>query len=131
MQQKDIDINLKNPSREMYSDEAERAAQIIHDPAGKKNTTTQVRRIYDELVMFHDKVMSAPTDKQEEIYFRYEPLIQMLKAKVAYALGRSLVTDDFAEIMKRLLQQIVDVKTLHRGKLFFEAMLGFKRALEK
>ena len=51
-------------------------------------------------------------------------------AKAAYAKGRSHVDDNFIAIFNRLLDQIDSAETLHHAKLFYEAMLGFRKAQE-
>lgn len=135
-------ISLKQPlNPKIYSNIAEQAADYItpkatFDPRkGKEviknrdaNKSTQLRKYYDELAMWDDKIHRA-ADKNTE-YQKSAPYIHMLKAKAAYAKGRSHVDDNFIAIFNRLLDQIDSAETLHHAKLFYEAMLGFRKAQE-
>jgi len=52
------------------------------------------------------------------------------KAKVAYALGREHVDKHFMDVFNKIIGQIDSAETLHHAKLFYEAMLGFRKAQE-
>ena len=91
----------------------------------KINSSTQIRRFFNELVLWQDKV-----GFDEEQFKQAEPFIQMIRAKVAYAKGRKYVDVNFLEVMNRLIPQIKDTETLNNAKLFFEALIGFKKAFE-
>ena len=54
----------------------------------------------------------------------------MLKAKVAYAKGRGHVDENFVNVFNEIIKQIDSPQTLRHAKLFFEAMLGFRKANE-
>ena len=123
------DISLKQPlNPKIFSDIAEAAAKRISQNGDKQNKSTQLRKYYDELAMWDDKIHRA-ADKNTE-YQKSAPYIHMLKAKAAYAKGRSHVDDNFIAIFNRLLDQIDSAETLHHAKLFYEAMLGFRKAQE-
>jgi CRISPR-associated protein Csm2 len=50
----------------------------------------------------------------------------MINAKVAYAKGRKLVTDEFVDLMRHCLRQLTEKpETFKTCKLFFEAFMGF------
>lgn len=119
------DIQFANIKAELFNDTAKRTAQTLASSKSQVNKSTQIRRFYDELLMWEAKVMQAP-DKFNE----YLPFILMLNAKVAYAQGRGHVDDNFTRFMNHCLGQVKDAATLSTFKLFFEAMLGFYK-LEK
>ena len=140
-------ISLKQPlNPKIFSDIAEAAASYIfpqqkRDKKGnlsfdnkgnpiyeKHNQSTQIRKYYDELSMWDDKIHRA-ADKNAE-YQKTAPYIHMLKAKVAYALGREHVDKHFMDVFNKIIGQIDSAETLHHAKLFYEAMLGFRRAQE-
>ena len=140
-------ISLKQPlNPKIYSDIAEWAADYItpkatFDPRkGKEviknrdaNKSTQLRKYYDELAMWDDKIHRA-ADKNAE-YQKSAPYIHMLRAKVAYASNRKssgipLVDEYFVRIFNHIINQIDSAETLHHAKLFYEAMLGFRKAQE-
>lgn len=114
-------------SPDLFSETARRAAKKCQDQ--DKNKTTQIRRFYDELVMWNERVSSAEDRKAK--YTQVAPYIKMICAKVAYAHARKYVTDEFASLLNDLIGQIDSPESLKHAKLFFEAFLGYKKDLEK
>lgn len=110
---KDIDADLFNG---IASDAAETIAQSKKE----LNKPTQLRRFYDEIVMWESKASLHP-DKFPE----YLPFIRMINAKAAYALGRKLVDDNFAQLISHGLKQVETYPDLRNFKLFMEAFMGF------
>lgn len=105
---------------ELFNGIAKRCAKKISDAEQKHNKPSQLRRFYDELVMWHAKVEQHP-----ERFAEYQPFILMLNAKAAYAKGRDLVDVNFVELLRHCLKQVMDARSLGLMKLFFEAFLGF------
>lgn len=114
----------------IFSDIASEAADYIAEKNSNSNKSTQLRKFYDELVMWHDKVHNEQKEKREEKYSELAPYIKMLNAKVAYACGRKLVDEKFKELFTRCIRQIDDPDTLKNCKLFMEALIGFRKAKE-
>ncbi|MEA3411109.1 MAG: type III-A CRISPR-associated protein Csm2 [Pseudomonadota bacterium] len=113
-------IDLKSISPELFDDVARRAARTV---AGnrKSNKPTQLRKFYDEIVMWETKVAMHP-DRFDD----YLPFIRMLNAKVAYAKGRNnLVDENYVEMMNHCLRQVDSDRTMRVFKLFMEAFMGF------
>ena len=127
------DIQLQAPLQaNIFSDIAARAAEDISQNK-EQNKSTQIRKFYDELAMWDEKIHRAADRKAE--YDKSAPFIQMLKAKAAYASGRksggkTLLDEHFVAIFNRLIDQIDSPQTLRHAKLFFEAMLGYRKASE-
>lgn len=110
-------------SAEIFSDIAQRAAK--HIKINKNvNKTTQLRKFYDELTMWNDRVQLVRENKQGK-FQELMPFIKMLKAKVAYAEGRKHVDKSFSEVFNHCIDQINNVETLRDAKLFMEAVMGF------
>jgi CRISPR-associated protein Csm2 len=120
---------------ELFGDIAQAKARLVAAAAkqdGRKNKSTQLRRFYDELVMWNDRVQTETTpEKKAAKYTELAPYIKMLNAKVAYAKGREHVDDNFVAIYSRCIKQIQNAETLKQGKLFIEAFMGFYKAEEK
>ena len=114
---------------DIFSDLASEAADDIASSSGA-NKTTQLRKFYDELVMWHDKVHNEQKENRDAKYRELAPYIKMLNAKVAYACGRKLVNDDFRNLFSHCIRQIDDPETLRHCKLFMEALIGFRKAKE-
>lgn len=112
-------IDLTNVDADLFSTVAQDAAKTLAENS-KSNKPTQLRRFYDEIVMWDNRVSMHP-DKFEE----YLPFIRMLNAKAAYALGRKLVDKNYVTLLGHCLKQVNDDKTMRNFKLFMEAMMGF------
>ena len=124
------EIRLDPLDSNLFGLTAQKVAVVIHyEKQSKLNASTQLRRFYDELVMWNDRVQLA--DNPDAKYAELIPFIQMIRAKVAYAKGRGLIDDNFCSLMNCLLSEVKNVKTLNYAKLFLEAMMGFKKGLEK
>lgn len=113
----------------LFSDVALAVAQACSN-AGSSNASSQVRRFYDEIVMWDEKINSKAPAVRDEIFSDCVPYIWMITAKLAYAKGRKLITDDFQTIFTLLIKQINNPLTLKQAKTFFEAYIGFAKALE-
>jgi CRISPR-associated protein Csm2 len=129
---KDLDPNL-------FADIAQgKAKAIAEEGRGRKNKSTQLRKFYDELVMWHDKVFQARGDdgktsealRQQE-YTQLAPFIKMLCAKVTYAKGRDHVSEGFEKLFTHVIRAVDSPDTLKQAKLFIEAFMGFYKAEEK
>ena len=127
------DIRLKDIPSTLFSDIAQEAALTVREGSGRdSNKSTQLRKFYDELVMWFEKVHFERTPIEREAkYTEVAPFIQMLVAKVAYAKGRGHVDDNFEKLFAHLIRQISDVESLKHAKLFMEAFMGFYKAEEK
>lgn len=115
---------------ELFDRIATECAQIVAESGGRdKNKSTQLRKFYDELVEWQEKIGLDATVFEEHL-----ALVMMLKAKVAYAEGRGHVTQDFGRLLGTLLDQVKqanDPKALLNAKLFFEAFLGFYKTFNR
>ena len=104
-----------------------------------RNKSTQLRKFYDELVMWTDKVHNIGKvesgQKSDSVrqanYAKSAPFIKMMNAKVAYAKGRGHVDDSFEAMFSHCIKSIADAETLRHAKLFMEAFMGFYKAQEK
>lgn len=104
---------------QLFNEYAKRCAETVGENT-RRNKPSQLRRFYDELVMWTAKAEQHP-DRFDE----YRPFILMLNAKAAYADGRELIDCNFVALLEHCLRQVEDAKTLGYVKLFFEAFLGF------
>jgi CRISPR-associated protein Csm2 len=114
------------PDARLFAEIAEQAAAAVAGSSRDANKGTQLRRFYDEFVMWQEKVGSS-TEKFDESH----PYICMLKAKVAYAKGRGHVDANFEALLRRIVDQSTSPATLRQGKLFFEAFMAFYKVHSK
>lgn len=116
----------------LFADIAQQAAHSLRESGGDRNKSTQLRKFYDELVMWHDRVAFEKTaDARAAKYRELAPFIKMMNAKVAYACGRGHVDKNFESLFSHLIRQIACPATLKHAKFFMEAVLGFLKAEEK
>lgn len=124
------DLKSDPPVATLFSEDAEAFAKNLDESAkaggrdSGKNKSTQIRRFYDELVGWQDRI-----GDDEEKFNQYVAFIKMLNAKAAYAHGRNLVTPDFVTWFKECIQQVNSPKTLRNFRLHFEAVLGFLKSI--
>jgi CRISPR-associated protein Csm2 len=113
--------------RDIFSDVAQEAAKIISESCGlNANKSSQLRRFYDELLMWNDAVQQVQSNEgREGKYKELEPFIKMLKAKVAYAKGRNHVDGNFEKLFSRCIDSIDSHESLRYCKLFMEAFTGY------
>lgn len=115
-------IDLAAPSAATFDTLADEIARSLSAARGDTNKPTQLRRFYDEIVMWEQKVKQNP-----DHYPQMLPMIRMLNAKAAYAEGRNLVDRNFGHFMRYGLRALdeKDPQTFYNFKLLFEAVLGF------
>lgn len=120
------DFNLSNLTKELFDTIADKCAQIIAASSDSINKPTQIRRFYDELVMWNERAAVS-----EKAFTDALPFVYMIKSKVAYAKGRKNVDETFQKFIDKTIGQIVDRKTLNNAKLFMEAVMGFYKQYKK
>jgi CRISPR-associated protein Csm2 len=128
------DIQFNKPLfDDLFSKTAEYYAKKVRFSG--KNNPTQLRRFYDELIMWNDKVQLARDEqgksRRDDAYKESSPFIKMLIAKVAYSKGRNHVDETFETMFRHCINQITDAESLKHCKLFMEAFMGFYKAIEK
>lgn len=105
---------------ELFSSIAQSAAKKVNEAGRRCNKPTQLRRFYDELCLWEQRVR-----ERQESFHDYLPFIRMLNAKVAYAKGRELVDDTYLTLFQHTLKEVQDPVSLRTCKLFWEAFTGF------
>jgi len=121
-------IKLSKPlDPELFNGIAKQAAKAIKESDANANKPTQLRKFYDELVLWDSRVQQVEESKRVEKFQDFLPFIRMMNAKAAYAEGRKpkLVTTDFVDLMRHTLAEVKDPETLTHCKLFWEAFMGF------
>lgn len=117
-----MDIRFQSPiDPELFNTLAQREARRVAQPQDRnRNKSTQLRRFYDELVLWEMRASQQP-----EKFAEFLPFIRMLNAKAAYAEGRKLVDRTFVELLAETLKQVNSTATLTTCKTFWEAFMGF------
>ena len=120
-------INLATvpPAAELFNGDAEAVAIRLSQARDQNmNKTTQIRRFYDELVGWQERI-----EGDDAKFKQYEAFVKMLNAKVAYAKGRKLVDEQFEAWFRECIKSTTSAKALDHFRLHFEAVLGFLKAL--
>lgn len=115
------------PDAELFNETAEDYAKKFSQPEPQfrdANKSTQIRRFYDELVGWQERVGDS-----DQKFNELEAFIKMLNAKVAYAKGRKLVDQQFEGWFRECIKATTNATALKHFRLHFEAVLGFLKAL--
>jgi CRISPR-associated protein Csm2 len=118
-------IRFATPDAELFNNIAREAAQGVARADAYRNKPTQLRRFYDELLLWETRVSQQPLDAQAAKFTECLPFIRMLNAKAAYADGRKLVDRTFVDLMQHTLNEVTNPQTLTTCKYFWEAFMGF------
>ncbi len=117
---------LKNITPTLFSETAKECAEVIAANGGRdRNKSTQIRRFYDEVSLWQEKVGNDEARFAENL-----PFIKMIVAKVAYANGRKLVDNSFLNFMEAGLKQVDSLKSFCTFKTFMEAFMGFYKQIK-
>ena len=120
-----INLAAVPPSAELFNKDAEDQARIFSQTQVREaNKSTQLRRFYDELVGWQERI-----GDDEAKFAELEAFIKMLNAKVAYAKGRKLVDEQFEGWFRDCIKSTTSAVALKHFRLHFEAVLGFLKAL--
>ncbi len=106
------DVELFNETALAWATEIE----IAQKGYGLKST--QLRNYYEKVLELYEK-------SEKDDFSDILPFVKMLNSKVAYSLGRKLITHNFESMMNQCVRQVNEQKDLKVFKLFFEAVVGF------
>lgn len=121
----------KNKPNTLYSDIAENVAKSIQ-PSGNKNNSTQLRKFYDEIVKWNNKIQGKQNEQVREEEFKLSlPDIQKLKSQAAYAFSRDLIDNKYLEVFNHCIDSITSPQMLKEVKSFMEATMGYYKYHEK
>lgn len=121
-----LEVDLHKPHRDLFCTTAKTFAELFDsrgvDDRGQKtkNTRTQMRGFYDEIVSWNDKI-----GIDDEVYKVNEALLRMFLAKVAYSEGRKHITKEVQSFMVDCFQQIDNAESFNNFRLLFEAIMGY------
>ena len=120
---KDKSKNQLDP--ELFSAKAEELAKEInadrqHSRGKAVNKPTQIRNFYEEVLRFDNMLKTKPDDFDNIL-----PYLKMINAKVAYAVGRELVTIKFKNFITSSLNQVKDKADFDAFAGLFEAFMGY------
>jgi CRISPR-associated protein Csm2 len=119
-----INFSATPPAPDLFDSQAKAVADRLNEAGKDANKSTQIRRFYDELVGWQERI---GTDEAK--FTQFEAFVRMLNAKVAYAKGRKLVDDTFESWFRECIQATTSAQALTLFRLHFEAVLGFLKAL--
>lgn len=109
---------------DLFDSLAKSVAEELNKAKDKFNKPTQIRRFYDELVGWQQRI-----NGNEAEFKKYEAFIRMMNAKVAYAKGRELVDANFECWFTAANKATTSAKALDHFRLHFEAVLGFLKGM--
>ncbi len=114
--------------KELFNVTAKKWAEKIGADKKFGVQNTQMRKFYDKVLELNEKAKHKDFDE-------VLPFVKMLNSKVAYASQRSsgsgkIVNSAFVLMMNSCVNQIAKKEDLNTFKLFFEAVVGFHKALD-
>lgn len=109
---------------DLFDATASAIAAELANTKDKFNRPNQIRRFYDELVTWQQRIKD-----DEDAFKKHEAFIRMMNAKVAYAKGRDLVDANFEHWFGAGIKATTSARALKHFQLHFEAMLGFLKGL--
>jgi len=112
-----IILNYKK-DKELFNKTAKQMAESLEDR--NKNKSTQLRNFYEKVL---ELLVKSETEDWDDVI----PFVKMLNSKVAYAESRRTVDSNFKNMMSDCIEQVKNKEDLNTFKLFFEAVLGFKK----
>ncbi|MBC7333428.1 MAG: type III-A CRISPR-associated protein Csm2 [Actinobacteria bacterium] len=113
---------------ELLDKKAEEVAKkiFIGGRRDTESTRTQIRKFYNE-VKYYEKKIRKSSD-EDSTFKEIFPLMKMLKAKVAYTLGRTEVKISQAfydEFVRPCIDRIEDREDFYAFVRYFEAVIGY------
>ena len=116
-----INMDLMSDDAKKWAVNVSKAGLNSRGDKLEKNKISQLRKFFDEATRLSIMI------KDGEDYRNVIPYIKMLKAKVAYAEGRKLVTAEFNDFISRSIAEVKvdDAVSFELFLSFFEAFIGF------
>lgn len=106
------------------------AQKLVFSRVGKddKETKTQIRKFYNEVKLLEKRLKDRKDSPDKEAEFlKILPLIKMIKAKVAYAVGRenAKISQSFKDFLFKSIDEIKDKEDFEAFVLHFESVIGY------
>ena len=112
-------------TKQLLTDEAEKAVAKLVKRNGKKTATSQVRKFYDDFTLLQTK---AKDRDEEEFRKDILPMIAFTKAKLAYCVGRDeLISNEFQKLISDKIDAIGTKKDFDNFMLFYQAVIGYAK----
>lgn len=88
----------------------------------KKNSSSQIRKFYDDFVL-----LKAKADRADEEKFKKNilPLIYFSKAKITYSVARNLMTEELKNKIIGLIEKVDSKEDFDNFVKLFEAMICY------
>jgi len=106
----------------LFSEIAFKYSEIISSKDKKKNKRSQLRKFYDEVLFFYDRLKG-----EKDKFQQFLPYIKLIRAKLYYSVGRKHITDEFRTMVESCLNQVETWDDFEVFKNFFEAFMGYYR----
>ncbi len=118
-----MSINL---TKSLLTKEAKDAAEEINSK-DKKASNSQIRKFFDDFVLLQSKSKSL---SEEEFKTNILPLIAFSEAKMAYSVGRKVLSENFMNLICEKINHIESKKDFDNFMLFYQAVIGYAKFFE-
>lgn len=112
-------------TKELLTTQAEEVAKTIS--GDKKTSNSQIRKFFDDFVLLQSK---CKMESEEYFMTNTLPLIAFSKAKMAYSVGRKVLTREFMDQIVSKIDQIETKKDFDIFMLFYQAVIGYSKLHE-
>jgi len=123
-----FEIDTIAPHINLFSANAKKIADLLGREQ-QKNSPSQLRRFYDQLVRYYDEIRFQPTPEQKMGALKKSmPYILMLESRVHEAYAKEKIDGNFKIFINACIAQLRVSPTFETLKIFktlFEAVVGF------
>lgn len=121
-----------NINPELFVEVAQKCVKEFSFYQGKATTKNQVRRFYNELLSFCQKIDLKPFDQRAVEFDRRKPFLRMMINKAFYAKERKNagVNSEFYEFIRININQVNKYEDLEIFRLFFESVVAYCEELK-
>lgn len=118
-----MSINL---TKSLLTEKAKEAAEKINSK-DKKASNSQIRKFFDDFVLLQSKSKNL---SEEEFKSNILPLIAFSEAKMAYSVGRKVLSENFMNLICEKINHIESKKDFDNFMLFYQAVIGYAKFFE-
>jgi CRISPR-associated protein Csm2 len=126
-----FELNAIAPHMNLFSANAKKIADLL-GREHQKNSPSQLRRFYDQLVRYYDEIRFQPTlDHKMRALEKSMPYILMLESRVHEAYAKEKIDGNFKMFIDTCIAQLRASPTFETLKIFktlFEAVVGFYKS---
>lgn len=100
--------------------------QLAKDLKLTEATASQIRKFYDDLMLLQMKTKNLNLS-EEEFKKKILPLVHFTKAKIAYNVGRGVLSPSFLKSISPYIERIETIEDFSNFLLFYQAIIAYAK----